>query len=292
MSRKYLVTIGTFDGVHRGHQKLLRWVKERARKLRMGTRVVFFVAPPRFYFRPSLAAPLLTNSRERKRIIRDLGIEKVEVLRFGSRWAKMPHTRFFEEYIVRRWRAGGLLVGRDFAFGRGRRGDQTFMRGACKARKMRLGVLPPVRVRRRKISSTMIRDLLGAGDVKGAARLLGRPHALSGKVVRGAGIGRRIGVPTANINVARELLAAPGVYAVRVSGPGLRARKAVCNVGFRPTLRRSRRRVVEVHIPRFSGNLYGRTLTIEFLRRLRGEKKFPSLEALKRQIKKDIRAAS
>lgn len=286
---RYLVTIGTFDGVHRGHRQLLDWVRALARRRGLKTRVVFFVAPPRFHFRPDLRVPLLTDGAERRRLLKDLGIDRVEMLRFGPRWAEMPHTAFFESYIVRRWRAGGLLVGRDFAFGRKRLGDLTFLKAACAARGMTLGVLPLLRAGRKKISSTRIRALLTEGDLKGAARLLGRPFTLRGRVVHGSHMGRKLGFPTANVHVPAEVLAPPGVYEVLVSGgPLTEPKRAVCNVGVRPTLDGERKRHVEVHIPNWKGRLYGRDIAVSFVRRLRGEKKFPSLDALKRQIARDI----
>ncbi|MDE2290805.1 MAG: riboflavin biosynthesis protein RibF, partial [Elusimicrobia bacterium] len=279
---------GTFDGVHRGHRKLLEWVKARARREGLQTRVVFFVAPPRFHFRPELRVPLVTSGRDRRALLKALGIDRVEMLRFGPRWAEMPHTAFFERYVVGRWRAGGLLVGRDFAFGKGRLGDLAFLKSACAARGLSLGVLPLVRVAGRKISSSRIRRLLLAGDVRAAARLLGRPFSVAGRVVHGGHLGRKLGFPTANVHVPPEVLAPPGVYEVRVHGPWPQARRAVCNVGVRPTIEGERRRHVEVHVPGWSGSLYHRRLTVEFLRRLRGERKFPSVEALQLQIARDI----
>ncbi|TBR24966.1 riboflavin biosynthesis protein RibF [bacterium] len=288
-SDRYLVTIGTFDGVHRGHRQLLSWVKELAKRRGLKTRVVFFVAPPRFYFKPELKVPLLTGGAERRRLLKELGIDRVEVLRFGPRWAEMSHTAFFESYIVHRWRAGGLLVGRDFAFGRGRLGDLAFLKAACAARKMTLGVLPLVRMGRRKVSSTRIRALLAAGDVAKAGRLLGRPFTLRGRVVHGSHLGRKLGFPTANVHVPAEVMAPPGVYEVLVSGGPLKEpRRAVCNVGVRPTVDGTRHRHVEVHVPNWKGHLYGRVVSVSFVRRLRGERKFASVDALQRQIARDV----
>lgn len=289
---RYLITIGTFDGVHRGHQKLMRWVRARAARLGLKTAVVFFVEPPRFYFRPESAVPLLTSGRDRRELLRGLGIDRVRMLRFGPRWARMRHTRFFAEHLVRRWRAGGLLVGRDFAFGKDRRGDLAYLRAACAERGLDFAVLPLMRLGRRKVSSSRIREQLLAGDARGAARLLGRPHAVWGRVVRGRGLGRRLGFPTANLAVAPELLAPPGVYAARVSGPGFPPRAAACNVGVRPTLAGAPRRVVEAHLPGFRGSLYGKRLKLEFLRRLRPERRFASLDELRRAIARDVAAVA
>lgn len=288
-SDRFLVTIGTFDGVHRGHQKLLRGVLRLAKRLKLRSRVVFFVSPPRFHFKPSLQVPLLTTSRERVAMLRALGFERVEVLRFGPRWAAMPHTDFFERYIVRRWKAAGLMVGRDFAFGKGRKGDLAYLEAECARRGMRLGILPLVRVRGRKISSSDIRKLLLEGKVAMAAKVLGHRYALSGRVIHGRGVGSKLGVPTANLHLSPGLLAPPGVFHVRVDGAGFSARNAVCNVGVRPTFRSKRpKTVVEIHIPDWSGQLYGKRLRVEFIKRLRKEKRFKSFNALQRAIFRDI----
>ena len=289
---KYLVTIGTFDGVHLGHQKLIRWALDRAKELKMKSRVVFFVSPPRFYFKPDLIVPLLTTGLDRRAFIRGLGVDRVEMLRFGPRWAEMPHTDFFEKYLIKRWKAGGVLVGKDFAFGKGRLGDLKFLERETTARDMALGVLPLVRVGGRKISSSRIRGVLAKGDVERAGLMLGRPFTLQGTVVKGKGIGRKLGFPTANIRVPAEVMTPCGVFHVLVSGGSLRGpRSAVCNIGTRPTVgSRAKKPVVEVHIPGFSGSLYGKKLRVEFLKRLRAEKKFRSLEALKKAIAADIKS--
>jgi len=289
---RYLVTIGTFDGVHRGHQALARWVISRARALGLKTRVVLFREPPRYYFKPSERLPLLSTAEERARRLKALGIDSVEILSFGSRWAKMPHERFFKEWILRRWKAGGLWVGRDFAFGKGRKGDLGYLQRACAESGVKLGVLPLLAAEGQKISSSRIRELLQNGKVADAGRLLGRPYSLFGKVVRGKGIGQGLGFPTANVDYPRELAAPLGVFRVRASGAGLGAVDAVANVGTRPTVDGSGRVLLEVHIPGWSGNLYGKILHVDFLERIRGERKFPSLDALKRQIGRDVGALS
>lgn len=287
---RYLVTIGTFDGVHRGHQKLIAWVIRRAKRLGLKTRAVFFILPPRFYFKPGMRVPVLTTSARRAEFLKSLGVDKVEILRFGPRWAAMEHDRFFKDYILRRWRAGGVCVGRDFGFGKGRKGDPEYLRRVCSERGLDFSVLPLSKVAGRKISSSDIRELLLKGDVVRAARLLGRNYFIAGKVARGKGLGRALGTPTANLSLPAEVLVPPGVFEVRVHASFWRAPKAgVCNVGVRPTLNGRRRRpAAEVHLPGFSGSLYGRTLSVEFLRRLRAEKKFPSLAALKSAIRRDI----
>ena len=285
---KALVTLGTFDGVHRGHQKLVRRLLKDAKRQKLRPTAVVFDRPPRFFFHPELATPLLTTVEERRELLLAMGVASVRILPFNRHMAHVPHTRFFEDYILRRCRAGGLLVGPDFAFGKGRAGDIAWLTRACDLLGLSLGVLGVVRAGGHKIGSTRIRELLLEGEVKEAARLLGRPHFVEGEVVRGDGLGKGLGAPTANVKVLETKVAPPGVYQVRVSPLG---KLGACNVGFRPTISGVGERRVEGHVLDWNKPLYGRRLKLEFLRRIRGERKFPSLEALKEQIAKDVRAA-
>lgn len=291
-----LVTLGTFDGVHRGHQRLAARLLADAKRWKLRPTAVVFDRPPRFYFHPELATPLLTTAEERRELLFGLGVQSVRILPFNRHMAHVPHTRFFEDYLLRRCRAGGLLVGPDFAFGRGRKGDIAWLTRACDVLGLKFGVFPIVRAGGMKIGSTRIRELLLEGEVREAARLLGRPYSVRGPVVRGDGLGRRLGVPTANVQVPEQKLVPPGVFRVRVtaadSGKALGVHLGACNVGVRPTLGGVGERRVEVHLLRFKGDLYGRRLKLEFLRRIRPERRFPSLDALKEQLAKDVKAAA
>lgn len=285
---KALVTLGTFDGVHRGHQKLVRRLLADAKRWRLRPTAVVFDRPPRFFFHPELGTPLATTVEERRELLLAMGVASVRVLPFNRHMAHVPHTRFFEDYILRRCRAGGLLVGPDFAFGRGRKGDIAWLSRACDLLGLKLGVLPIARAGGLKIGSTRIRELLLEGEVREAARLLGRLHFVEGEVARGDGLGRRLGAPTANLRVPEQKLAPPGVFQVRVLPLG---KLGACNVGVRPTVAGVGERRVEVHVLDWKKDLYGRRLRLEFLRRIRPERKFPSLDALREQIAKDVRAA-
>lgn len=286
--RRALITIGTFDGVHRGHRRLLRWALERSRRLGLRPEAAVFAEPPRFYFRPEARVGLLTTPARRVELLEELGFERVRVLRFGPALARTSHERFFERTILGRWKAGGLLVGRDFAFGKGRKGDLRWLGEACLREGLFLGVLPLVSSGGAKVSSSRIRELLLAGEVAKAARLLGRPHRIEGVVVRGRRLGRRLGFPTANLKVRGGLILPRGVFHARVSGgPFARARDAVLNVGVRPTFGGGRL-AVEVHVPGFSGDLYGERLAVDLLRRIRAERRFATTSALRRRIAADV----
>jgi riboflavin kinase/FMN adenylyltransferase len=293
---RHLVTLGTFDGVHRGHRRLVASLKADARRLGLEALVVVFDSPPRAVLHPEHRTPLLSSSAERVRWLRGLGVEEVRVVHFDGKLAAMSHGRFFSDFILRRWEASGLIIGPDFAFGRGRLGDAAFLRRACRRKGIFFDVAPCLRAGGEKISSTRIRALLQHARVCEAARLLGRPYRVGGRVVGGDALGASLGFPTANIHLSAARLVPPGVFAVRVRSrlKGLRLwRAAVCNVGTRPTIHFRGRHplTVEVHIPGFQGNLYGRRLEVEFLRRIRPERRFASLDLLKAQIRRDVRAA-
>jgi riboflavin kinase/FMN adenylyltransferase len=288
VSVKHLVTIGTFDGVHRGHRRVLDHLLRKARALGMSTTAVVFDVPPRSVLNPGVPVQLLTTPEERVRLMRAAGVDVVRVLRFGGGLARTPHTRFFNEFLVGECSAGGILVGPDFAFGRHRRGDADWLRAACRRRGLHFSTPPLLTRHGEKVSSSHIRTLLVHGKVAEAAKLLGRPYALSGAVVRGLGLGTRIGIPTANMDADPRRLLPRGVYAVRarVGGKG-RWHPAVCNIGTKPTLGGEGRVSVETHIPGFKADIYGRELELRFIAHLRGERRFPSLGALVRRIRRD-----
>jgi len=292
MKALHLVSVGTFDGVHLGHLKLLGWLKSAARRRKLKTMAVLFEKPPKSFFMHG-SVPLLTTIEERKRLLKAVGIDVIKPLRFNARLAAMSHSRFFSEFLLRRCRAGGVVVGPDFAYGHGRRGSVHTLRVACRRAGIYFSVPPLVREDKAKVSSTRIRELLLHSRVLEAARLLGRPYSVSGRVVRGRELGAKIGVPTANLEIAPGKLVPRGVFAVGVwGGPFRSARAAVCNVGTRPTIDASGRSLsVEVHVPGHRGELYGRRLEVEFRRFLRPERRFSSVQALLRQIKKDVAAA-
>ena len=282
-----LVTIGTYDGVHLGHQAILREFVADARKNGLTSLALVFPKPPRTFFQPGLNIPLLTLPRERVALMKGLGVEKVVVRPFDRRLAEIEAEEFLESFLLGELRAGGFHVGADFAFGRDRRGDAAYLEAECRRRGLHFSVHPLLLADGQKFGSSAIRERLLKGEVDGAHVMLGRPYRVTGTVVKGAGLGKKLGFPTANLKVHPDKLLPPGVFEVRaLSGP--RAWRAVANIGRRPTAAGGAELVVEAHLPGFKGSLYGRTLSLDFLRKLRDERKFPSLDALKEQIKKDV----
>jgi riboflavin kinase / FMN adenylyltransferase len=291
--------MGTFDGVHRGHRVILRKAVALARRRGLRSVVVTFDRPPRLYFRPRPEPTLLTTPAEKAELLRALGVDEVRSLRFGPMIANMAPGRFFDVYFRKALRARAILVGYDFGFGKGRSGDTAFLARKGSESGIDVAVVSPVRFGGTVVSSGRIRDDVAAGNLARANARLGYRYCASGRVVRGLGLGRGLGYPTANVRYPRSKFVPPGVFAVRVTLPGGKVRPGMCNVGTRPTVSRRQGQSrflgegvsLEAHVFGHRGSLLGRTLTIEFVRRLRAERKFASLDALKARLARDARAA-
>ncbi|MBI2104521.1 MAG: riboflavin biosynthesis protein RibF [Candidatus Omnitrophica bacterium] len=283
-----VVAIGMFDGVHRAHQRLIRSAVRMAR-LRRGTSVVLTFDPdPQAVLSPGRAQPALMPLRERISHLQRLGADVVWVIPFTKRFARLTAAQFIRRILIDRLRAETLVVGETFAFGRNRRGDMAVLRALGPRCGMRVVPIRQMTNGGQPISSSRIRRSIAAGQLGTARRLLGRAPALYGRVVRGAGRGRRFGVPTANVRLSPHVLPPTGVYAVllRCAGrPG--AFRGVMNLGTRPTFGASPL-VCEVHLLGFSGALTGRSVSVSLLARLRSERCFPSPEALYRQVRRDL----
>jgi riboflavin kinase / FMN adenylyltransferase len=284
-----VLTIGVFDGVHRGHQETLGQVVRRARE-KSGTALVLTFDPhPQKMISPDHAPQLLQTPRQKERIMERLGIDVLIQLPFTRRLSLLTPEEFVER-IVYNHGIREIFVGDNFRFGHRRAGnfDTLFALG----KRFGIDVFPvePVEFRGSKISSTRIRMLLEEGRASLARRLLGRPYHIIGTVVRGAGAGARLGFPTANLQVENELVPGTGVYAGQAVLFGERF-VSVTNIGYRPTLHPGApgRPVIETHLLDYQQDLYGVTLELELCLRLRNEQKFPSIDHLKRQIEKDIR---
>lgn len=283
-----VLTIGNFDGVHRGHQHLLARLVSRARALGVPSCVYTFEPPPRVVLAPQQARTRILAWPEKMRLLADHGVDHVVVERFTRAFAQHPPEWFATQILGARLRAAALVVGYDFRFGRARAGDLALLRR----------LLPHVPVEQvealyldeQLVSSSTVRGLVLEGAVERAAALLGRPHCIRGTVVGGDQRGRTIGFPTANLETDSELLPAPGVYAVRARVDGGAPLPAVANLGFRPTFE-GRSFLVEVHLLDQSLDLYGHELIVQFEARLRAEQRFSGVDALVAQIRADVEAA-
>jgi len=286
--RPIALTIGNFDGVHRGHQAMLARLSEAAEDLALPSAVLTFDPHPREFFSPGAAPPRLSTLRSKLEQFAALGIAEVHVARFNAALAALPAERFIEDVLMHRLGTRWALVGDDFRFGRGRSGDLALLRRAAKT--FSVEAMPTVVVDGERASSTAIRAALAAGELDHAARLLGRPYAIGGKVVHGDKLGRSLGFPTANI-VLRHPPPLTGVFAVRVHGLGAVPRAGAASLGVRPTVKAGAKPLLEVFVFDFDEAVYGRRIVVEFLRKLRDEERYADLDTLTRQIHADVAQA-
>ena len=285
------VAIGVFDGVHLGHQTLLAELCSRAHETGARPTILTFVRHPSDVLAQERAPRHICSTDERVRLLQECCPGDVIVARFEHKLAALPPKDFVEQILAGKLRATSVIVGPDFRFGRDRTGDVHLLTDLCSRRGMAVVVAPLVKAHGGVVSSTRIRKVVEAGDVELAARLLGRPFSLSGRVVEGEGIGRQLGFPTANLDTeSLQLTPKIGVYTARAF---VRAKwySAAVNVDERPALRPDSP-LVEVHLVGFRGSIYGEQVRVEFGRRLRDKVRFPSREALVRQIAEDVRVAA
>ena len=288
--RGAVVTIGNYDGVHRGHQHMLATVTGRARELGLPATVVTFEPTPREYFEGDAAPARLMRLREKLEALPLYGVDRVVVLRFDSRMQAMGADEFVERLLVRGLGARHVVVGHDFHYARRREGNIDTLRAAGERHGYAVEEVGRFLVDGERVSSSLVREALGRGDLARAGMLLGRPYRMAGRVRRGQQLGRRLGYPTANLALHRKVVPLWGVFAVRVSGAGLVDHPAVASLGTRPTIDGTEP-LLEVHVFDFDGDLYGRYLDVDFVRRLRDERRFESLDALVEQMHVDAAAA-
>jgi len=280
-----VLSIGNFDGVHHGHQHLLREVVACARRLGAPACVYTFDPPPRVVLAPHQHVPRISSWTDRVELLGQAGIDQVVVEHFTRGFAQHPPSWFVEEVLQRRLHPVAMVVGYDFRFGRARVGDLDFLRTHLQG--VDLDQVSAWSEQELVVSSSKIRDLVLSGDVVGAAALLGRAHFIRGTVVSGDQRGRTIGFPTANIESDAELLPIAGVYAVRVRVDGGQVRPGVANLGIRPTFDGTRL-LIEVHLLGFDGDVYGKEMEVHFIHRIRDERKFASKNELIAQIRDDV----
>jgi len=285
LPRGSVVTVGTFDGVHRGHRAVIEELARRAERAERSSVLVTFEPHPAAVVRPEAAPARLTLAHERAAALAETVLDYVVVLRFDRALATMAPEEFVRSVLVRRCRVRELVVGHDHGFGRDRQGDRAMLERLGRAEGFAVDVVAPVDDDG-VISSSRIRQAIEAGDLATARRLLGRPYRISGRVVRGAGRGRSIGVPTMNLAPPPgKLLPPDGVYAVRVEAGG-RPVGGMMNQGARPTFGDADR-WLEAHLFDFAGELYGREVRVEWVKRLRGVRRFASADELRQQLAHD-----
>ncbi len=284
------LAVGVFDGVHQGHVFLLERLKERASQMDLVPGVITFLSHPRNVLHPERKLPCLSSREERLRLLRrrvDLVIE----LPFTKKLADLG-ARDFVEMLREHLDLKMLVMGPDFALGRGREGDASLLRKLGEELGFEVEVVPPLVIRGRRVSSSAIREALSSGDIETANAMLGRSYSLEGVVVRGASRGRALGFPTANIAPdPQKLLPARGVYAA-LAFVNQRFYKAAVNIGVRPTFESSEEITIEAFLIGFEGELYGAECKLHFVKRLREERRFPSAEELISQIREDVKRAS
>lgn len=277
------VTIGIFDGVHKGHQVILKKVLKEARKSRLKSVVVTFDPHPAEVLSPGAKIPFLISLEHRIKLIKSMGIDDCMIIKFTKEFSEVDAEEFIRNILIDELNLKALVTGENFLFGSKEKGDIKLLERLSKAYNFKFYSIPALKVEGEYVSSTRIRKAVERGDLRLASKMLGRPVTVLGTVVKGKKLGRKIGFPTANIDPHHESIPPSGVYSVDVALDG----KPYCGI-----LNISTHKIIEVHIFNFNKDIYGRDIEVIFKKKIRDEKKFNSLEALKRQIQLDILKAA
>lgn len=289
--RKVCVAIGVFDGVHLGHQQVIRQTISDAQQHEAISVVVTFDCHPNSVVAPERTPRLIYPLSKKLRVIESLGIATTLLVHFDKAFSQIPAEEFIHGLVRDFKNVHSICVGSNFTFGHRRQGNIEFLRQLGEKLNFTVHGLAAVALDGERVSSTRIRDAICSGNLDGASQMLGRAYSLSGKIIEGDKVGRQLGFPTANLDFNGLILPPNGVYAAHAKIDGKTFRAAV-NIGIRPTMKDAVPQLhVEAHLLDFSGDLYGREIELAFLEKLRDEQKFPSVEILKQQIAKDIEAA-
>ena len=287
--RGCVVTIGSYDGIHLGHQALLGRLNEHAARLLAPTVLLTFEPLPREYLSPRTPPARLTSLRERWRVLEGMGLDYLLLLRFGEGLRNLSGEAF-ARLLAQDLGARAVVVGHDFRFGCHGEATASMLVEAGQRLGFSVDVVPPVMLDGERVSSSFVREALRRGQFDLAQRRLGRPYSMRGRVVRGQRLGRDLGYPTANLRIERRRAPLNGIFAVRVHGVGAAPLRGVASLGTRPTVG-GVHTLLEVHVFDFSADLYGREIEVEFVAKLRDEEYFPTLEALVEQIHRDAAEA-
>ena len=289
-ARGCVLTVGNFDGVHLGHQQMIRAVKERAAELELPATVLVFEPSSKEFIDPDGAPARLTRWREKFVALEATGVDRLVTLRFNDCMRAMSPQAFVHELMVEALGVRHIVVGHDFRYGSKAIGTIESLREAGRARSFGVEEIAPFVIDGVRVSSTAVRERLEEGDFPGAERLLGRPYRMLGHVARGRRLGRELGFPTANLHLMRRKSPVWGISAVKVFGIASSPLGGVASLGTRPTVDGTEP-LLEVHVFDFAGDLYGRLIEVEFVAKLRDEAKFDSLDALVRQMQVDAAQA-
>ena len=289
--KKSIILIGNFDGVHLGHQKLFKLANSYKKKFKLNIGVVTFEPMPKMYFNNKIKNFRLSNISQKNNILNNLGIDFIIIKKFDKNFSKIKSDSFVKEILSKKLKARFIFVSNNFRFGNKREGNVRRLIKNEKIYNYKIVKPRPLILGKKIISSTYIRSLLEKGDLKKANKALTRNWSIEGIVQKGRQQGKKIGFPTCNIDIQDYIIAKPGVYAVRVYQKNKRGYlKAIANLGYRPTFNQ-KKILLEVHIFNFSGNLYNKYLSVEFIKFIRKEKKFKNVSYLKKQIKSDLAIA-
>lgn len=286
LRRPTVATLGVFDGLHLGHQAIVRTVVERALLIDAVPTLITFDPHPRQVLKPETAPPLLQTFNQKAEGLKALGIQQIVVLNFDQQLASLSAEEFVQRFVVDGLQAREVYLGKGFAFGHHRRGNIELLQTLSQQFGFHADEVAEVQLRGRRISSTMVRMLLKAGRVNVARRMLGRPYGIEGTVTRGHGIGRQLLYPTANLELQNRVLPTDGVYVTLAFVDGV-WRRSVTNIGKRPTFGGELESKVETHLIDFDQDIYDQVIRVRVLHRLRGEKKFSGVDELRAQITRD-----
>jgi riboflavin kinase / FMN adenylyltransferase len=286
-----ILLIGNFDGVHLGHQKLLSLAKEYKKKYKLKIGIVTFEPMPKMYFNKSIKNFRISSSDQKNLILKNLGIDFIITKKFDKKFSKIKSNLFIKNILYKKLKAKYIFVSNNFRFGSKREGNVRQLINNEKNFHFKIIKPKPLLQRNKIISSTLIRKLLSKGKLDKANKLLGRKWAIEGVVERGRQQGKKIGFPTCNIDIKDYIIAMPGVYAVKVNSINkVLNLKGIANLGYRPTFKQ-KKILLEVHVFDFSGNLYNKHLSVEFIKFIRKERKFKNIDQLRKQIKFDLKDA-
>lgn len=285
-----VATIGNFDGLHLGHRTLIQSLIKLGKQHNLPTCVILFEPHPQEFFYGEKAPARLMRLREKIKFLQFLAIDRILCLRFNKRLVECSAEEFVKKILVDKLGIKGLIIGDDFRFGRGRQGDFLFLKKLGQQYRFNVFSTPTVLYENQRVGSSRVRNAVEQADFKLAALLLGRPFRLSGRVIYGDQRGRLLGFPTANIGLHRQVIPLNGVFIVNVYALAATPLAGVANLGNRPTIN-GLKNLLEVHLLDFDKEIYGRFIEVEFLKKIRDEKKFDSLTALKQQITQDMAVA-